>query len=358
MLKSRPPAGELSCVSRRVVLVFLSSVLALGLFPLTAPRAANEPLPLRALAVPYPLDTFARNALSGGPRRDGIPSIDEPRFIDARAADRLLDPEDVVFGVTLNGETKAYPQRILVWHEIVNDRFGGENVSVTYCPLTGTAIGFRRGATTFGVSGQLVNSNLIMYERATGSLWPQILATAVKGDLKGRSLAEIPVVWTRWSRWKSLHPATRVLSTDTGFARNYRRDPYGSYTPLGGYYATTRPPLFPTLGADPRLAPKEVVIGARTAGGAVAFKKAALRQRKLVAGEIAGVPHLAVYDPRLDTAYVYRNPNGRPFTYDNGMVNDATGRWAPDQLPLERVNAFDAMWFAWYAFFPTTTVQE
>lgn len=357
MLKSIPQATELKRMLQRMLL----GVLALGLSPLpAAPRTGDQPLPLRMLSVPlaYSLDTFAQNAISGGPRRDGIPSIDEPRFIRAQEADRVLDPEDVIFGVTLDGETKVYPQRILVWHEIVNDRFGGENVSITYCPLTGTAIGFRRGATTFGVSGQLVNSNLIMYDRATESHWPQILATAVTGRLKGRSLEEVPVVWTTWSRWKSVHPDTLVLSTDTGFARNYRRDPYGSYTPVGGYYATSRPPLFPTLAADPRLAPKEVVIGARSAAGAVAFKKAALRERKLMVGEIAGVPHLAVYEPRLDTAYVYKNPDRRTFTYDNGVVKDAAGQWAPDNVPLERVNAFDAMWFAWLAFFPATTVQE
>ncbi len=129
-------------------------------------------------------------------------------------------------------------------------------LSTTYCPLTGTALGFERGDTTLGVSGQLVNSNLFLYDRATESLWPQILSTAVSGPLKGHSLKGVPVVWTTWSQWKSLHPDTTVLSTDTGHKRDYFGDPYGGYHPKRGYYRTDVPPRFPVLHADSRLQPK------------------------------------------------------------------------------------------------------
>jgi hypothetical protein len=229
---------------------------------------------VQQLAVPlaHSLDEFARSAMSGGPGKDGIPAIDEPRFVPAVEADRFLDADDVVFGVVTRDTVKAYPQKILVWHEIVNDRIEGENVSVTYCPLTGTAIGFKAGDTTFGVSGDLVNSNLIMYDRATDSRWPQMLATAVEGRHKGRSLREFRVIWSTWGRWKRAYPTIQVLSVDTGYARQYGRDPYGSYNPVSGYYAQGNPPLFPLLNRDSRLDPKEVVIGARAPAGAIAFR--------------------------------------------------------------------------------------
>lgn len=235
---------------------------------------------------------------------------------------------------------------------------GGETVAITYCPLTGSTIGVKRGDTTFGVSGQLVNNNLIMYDRATESLWPQILATAIAGPLKGRSLQEIPVVWTTWEQWREAHPDTRVLSIDTGFARNYFSDPYGTYNPVGGYYRRAAPPLFPVLHSSDHFSPKEVVIGARSAEGAVAFKKDTVRGRKVMEGELNGVPVVAVYDPTLDTAYIYRNPERLRFTYSENRVQGRAGSWLPDELPLERLNAFDAMWFAWYAFFPGTQVYD
>ncbi|WP_303908217.1 DUF3179 domain-containing (seleno)protein [Thiohalomonas denitrificans] len=138
-------------------------------------------LPVQPLAAPLavPLESYESSVVAGGPGRDGIPSIDKPRFIPPEEADRYLSSDDIVFGVTLNGQAKAYPRGILVWHEVVNDRIGDRTISITYCPLTGTALGFERGDTTLGVSGQLVNSNLILYDRATESLWPQILSTAI-----------------------------------------------------------------------------------------------------------------------------------------------------------------------------------
>ena len=142
---------------------------------------------MRSLSVPlgFALENYAKQAVSGRSGKDGVPAIDEPRFLAAKKADQFLSPEDVVFGVVLPNEVKAYPQRVLVWHEVVNDRLGGENVSVTYCPLTGSALGFMRGGTTFGVSGNLVNNNLILYDRARHSRWPQTLGTAIDGAFTG-----------------------------------------------------------------------------------------------------------------------------------------------------------------------------
>ncbi|MDX1747542.1 MAG: DUF3179 domain-containing protein, partial [Halobacteriales archaeon] len=199
--------------------------------------AQGPPIADRSLPVMYELERLQRNVQSGGPPKDGIPSIDDPVFFDADGGDEILDPGDIVFGYAGEEDVKAYPQSVLVWHEIVNDVLDGTPSSVTYCPLTGTVLGFRRGPTTFGVSGQLLNNNLIMYDRATDSRWPQVLGTAIAGRHQGQSLVETRLVWTTWEQWKSLHPETAVLSEQTGYARNYNRDPYGQYNPTGGYYA-------------------------------------------------------------------------------------------------------------------------
>lgn len=314
--------------------------------------------------LPLPMDPpdLQEEAVSGGPPKDGIPSIDDPEFVSADAALSWLDPGDPVFGVATGGEAKAYPQSILVLHEICNDVVDGTPVSVTYCPLTGTAMGFERGDTTFGVSGRLVNNNLIMYDRATETWWPQVLATSIPGPWNEspeiRSLSEFGVVWTTWKRWRTEHPETQVLSRDTGFAKNYDRDPYGSYNPRDGYYDPDAAPMFPPLSEDDRLPPKRVVVGARTADGAVAFLKAELRDAKLLAGEIGGTPVVATYDPALDTGYVYENPDDERFEYSDGHAVDERGkRHAPGSLPLESVLAFDAMWFAWSGFYPETTLH-
>ncbi|MFC7137337.1 DUF3179 domain-containing (seleno)protein [Halobaculum litoreum] len=121
--------------------------------------------------------------VSGGPGKDGIPSVDDPQF--AAADEVSLAADDVVFGYAGADDVTAYPQSVLVWHEVVNDTLDGTPVAVTYCPLTGTAMGFERGETTFGVSGRLVNNNLVLYDRATDSRWPQVLATAVSGPHEG-----------------------------------------------------------------------------------------------------------------------------------------------------------------------------
>jgi hypothetical protein len=321
------------------------------------------PLAGSQLPVEYDFAELRDEVRDGGPPKDGIPSIDEPSFWDADEAAAELDDRDVVFGLVRNDEVRAYPQKILAQHEIINDVVGGEAVSVTYCPLTGTAMGFRRGETEFGVSGDLVNNNLIMYDRETDSRWPQVLGTAISGEFEGDSLQEFRLIWTRWAAWREVHPDTEVLSTDTGYARNYNNDPYGSYVPdRSGYYIRDST-LFPPLGNDDTFPNKHVVMGARTDEGRIAFEKDALRDGGLLSGPVGGTPHLAVYDPALDTAYVYRNPDGASFSYEAGngdarvVAEDGTEH-DPADLPLDRVYAFDAMWFAWSGFYPSTEVVQ
>jgi hypothetical protein len=345
-----------------------------GATPTASARPTDDPgtetdssveaaVPTAAEQLPLPMtpDALRENARSGGPPKDGIPSIDDPAFVAADAVD-FLAPGDPVFGVSHDGVAKAYPQKILVHHEIVNDTLGDAPVSVTYCPLTGTVQGFERGETTFGVSGRLINNNLVMYDRATETWWPQILATSIPGPWNAtpptRSLREFRLIWTTWQQWRTQHPETVVLSTDTGHARNYERDPYGGYNPPSGYYQSDRL-LFSVTNDDDRFQRKTVVMGARTPDGAVAFHKGGLREKHLVRGELGTVPVLAVYDPRYDTGYVYLNPDERAYTADAGTVVASDGTpHDPDALPLTRVHTFDAMWFAWAAYYPETSVYE
>lgn len=286
------------------------------------------------------LSLLQKNVASGGPPKDGIPAIEKPQYTSAAEADQWLSPEDVVFGVNHAGLLAAYPQRILVWHEIANETLGSEKISITYCPLTGTAIGYKgtvtpQASSSFGVSGKLVNSNLIMYDRSTDSQWPQILGRAIQGPARGTRLDEFPVVWTTWEKWKNKHPQTRVLSQRTGFARNYGKggDPYGSY--LGkdkGYYSSERL-LFQPIFEDKQLPPKTVVVGIRdAAGNAAAILKERLRKEKRMEVRLGDRTIVVTYDAALD--------------FHSAAVKD-TAEW---------INAFDAMWFAWKGFYPNTQV--
>lgn len=169
--------------------------------------------------------------LSGGPPKDGIPSIDRPRF-DSRESTPFSDDE-LILGVVINGEAKAYPYGILNWHEIVNDTVGGLPVTVTYCPLCDTGITFERvvngRTTTFGVSGKLYQSCLVMYDRLTDSLWSQPWGTGVLGEETNSVLRRIHTYKTTLGTWLKGYPDSKILSPETGYSRRYFRYPYGSY---------------------------------------------------------------------------------------------------------------------------------
>lgn len=332
-----------------------AALLAAVLSPpaLAAPPSVEPP----AVPVAASLADYRAAIRSGGPGKDGIPSIDQPRFQSAAQADATLDDGDIVIGLYRHGEARAYPQRILVWHEIVNDELAGEAVSITYCPLTGTALGFRRGDTELGVSGRLLNSNLVMYDRATDSAWPQMLGVAIAGPLAGRGLEELRLHWTTWGRWKARYPATRVLSDQTGYVRNYRRDPYGRYNPRGGYYRPDSRRLFPVMHRDDRFPPKTIVFGLRTPSGALAITREALREAGMIATRLGDAAYLVIHDPALDTGWAFRNPAGVMIDADQLTFGQA-GVEGPGIDALEPINGFEAMWFAWAAFYPDTRVID
>lgn len=327
-------------------------------------------------AGPDRLSEFADNIVSGGPPRDGIPPIENPRYVSVDEASEFLADGDVVFVLEYGGETRIYPQMILVWHEIVNDVIGGELISVTYCPLTGSVIAFRGVVgglvTTFGTSGKLLNSNLVMYDRATESLWPQILGVAVTGPLRGYELDAIPLLWTRWGRAKTAYPDAKVLSLDTGYSRPYGRDPYGSYLQEGTYYDSGGP-IFPVMSVDDRLEPKEVVVGIRVGGEAIAVTKRLVEKEKVVNTVVGGERVVLIYDDDLGGVRAfYSRAGGRDltFVYEGGNITDLeTGStWSPlgysrsGELKgsrLERVSfSMEVMWFAWSAFYPETKLLD
>jgi hypothetical protein len=337
---------------RKTAVVALGLVAAIvGLTQLTSASdgAAEPTLPFAETGYVLGDDIadYASFMMSGGPPPDGIPSIDNPRFVAAGAA--RLDPGDMVIGYAHGGEARAYPQRILVLHEIVNDRVGGLNVAITYCPLTATAQGFKRGETTLGVSGQLLNSNLVMFDRETRSFFSQIAATGLTGQHRGRTLDEVNLIWTTWERWRAAYPDTEVLSDRTGHLRNYNRDPYGSYNPLGGYYAQDRT-MFPLMHSSPLHHQKEMVVGGRTAERSAYFVMSDLARDRI----LATASFLAVYDADLDTGYIYvrdgENLDIEPLT--DGRYQVRGEAYAPDALPLEQVVSVEAFFFAWNAFYP------
>jgi len=195
--------------------------------------------------------------LDGGPGRDGIPSLDSPVFAPAREINYVHDDRKVL-GVSLGGVEKAYPLQVLDWHEIVNDRVGSRQVTISHCPLTGTGIGFNRivknRPVEFGVSGLIYRNNLIPYDRFTNSNWSQMQMRAVSGEMAGTLLEPITIIETTWKTWKQMFPDSQVLTTETGFVRLYDKFLYGR-----NYSTSHSQFLFPVEKFDDRLPNKEPV---------------------------------------------------------------------------------------------------
>jgi hypothetical protein len=218
--------------------------------------------------------------------KDCIPSINNPNFESAAAASWLQD-EDRVFGINYKGVARAYPQRILNWHEIVNDEISGEAIAVTFCPLCGSALAFKRQVsgviTEFGVSGKLHNSDLVMYDRYEGSLWQQITGEAIVGPAAQRDeiLEKVPIITTSWGEWRKEHPDTQVLSRDTGFVRDYDRYPYGTYEQDDELY-------FGVKNLNKQLPIKTVVYGVEINGVSKAYPEDVFAQTPVISDKVGG----------------------------------------------------------------------
>ena len=272
----------------------------------------------------------AEEILQGGPPKDGIPAIDRPTFVGARDATNLR-PDDMVLAIVRNGIAKAYPIRILNWHEVVNDRFGADDIVITFCPLCGSGVAFEsragRRALRFGVSGLLYNSDVLLYDRETQSLWSQIRAQAVAGPLKGGRLTAVPVLHTTWADWRARHRDSLVLSQKTGYSRDYDGDPYAGYEKSAEL-------MFPVRFRAEGYHPKERVLGIVLEGKAKAYPFVELAKG---AGEIADT----VAGRAVRIHYSREHQSAEAF--------DAKGQ------PLVATTLF---WFAWAAFHPDTGIYR
>src|ERR671919_1834556 len=234
---------------------------------------------LRDPAFPDPL-LDPNLVLSGGPPPDGIPAIDAPTFLRAQEVDFLADTE-AVLALTVGDEIRAYPFQIMTWHEIVNDTVGGMPVAVTYCPLCNSGVAFDRRVDgkvlDFGTSGMLHASNLIMYDRQTESLWPQLSGQAAIGVMTGATMDVLPMSPVGWGDFRTAHPDAWVLSRDTGHRRDYGRNPY-----VGLDSDPDRPPPFGAPSDDDRLPPMERVIALQGSSETVTVVRSAVEEARVV----------------------------------------------------------------------------
>jgi len=259
------------------------------------------------------------------PARDCIPSIDQPVFLSTAEVDYLRD-DDLVMTLTHNGITRAYPTRILDHHEIVNDMFGTDPVAVTYCPLCGSGLAFdrRQGGQVldFGVSSLLHNSDLVMYDRQTGSLWQQITGEAFAGESRGSQLKTVPLSMITWQNWRQRYPDGQVLTVEGIRTDRYMRDAYGDYAESERLY-------MPVSATDARLHPKRVIYGMEIGDRAIAIDGEWLVKQGRWSNEYEGKELILTMDK-------------------NGEVAAS--------LSDQAVTVHRMFWFAWYSFHPTTAL--
>ncbi len=268
--------------------------------------------------------------VGGGPPKDGIPSIDNPKFTTVEEADEWIQDNELVLAMIYNNTKRVYPLQIMVWHEIVNDNIGEDPILITYCPLCGSGIAYERlidgEEVEFGTSGKLYNSNLVMYDRKTNSYWTQIDGLAVVGELTGTQLTAISIDTVVWRDWKENHPDSEILTQNTGFSRPYGNDPYGNYYENSFLF-------FPVENEDKSVHPKTVIFGIEVGGVYKAYKEDDLIDEKVIEDTVNNI-NLKI---ERDDAGIVK------------ITNTETG----DEIVKER-----DFWFAWYAFHPTTEIYE
>jgi hypothetical protein len=316
-MKRNPAAGKrlviLSAASIGLMAVLLSSI-----------ATSDNGFDLSNSTIPV------NQIMQGGPPKDGIPAISNPKFVNVDQANHV-NSNDRIVGIHVEGVAKAYPISILNWHEIVNDEINGRHFAITYCPLCGTAVAFdaRIGdkVTEFGVSGLLYNSDVLLYDRNTESLWSQISSHAIAGEMVGTKLKRLPISHTSWKDWEDKYPDTLVLTEETGHSRNYARDPYAGYD-------KSRSLFFPVNNRAPQTYhPKELVVGIE------------------VDGEFKAYPFIEL-EKNAKSSFL-DELNGKKFTIkwdsENRAVTILDGRG-------EEVAGIQGFWFAWFAFHPDTEV--
>lgn len=316
-----------------------------------------EPFLRPEFIAPGAMDIRFEEVAWGGVKRDGIPSLDFPDLIAAADADYLND-DDLVFGVEINGDVRAYPLRIMGWHEMFNEVIGGVPVALAYCTLCGAGILFETKVDQFeeplviGTSGFLYRSNKLMYDRTTLSLWNQFTGEPVSGELRGSGVAlkQRPVAIERWGDWRARNPGTRALSLDTG----HRRD-YGSGVVYNDYFSS--PDLmFPAAVDQSKLRQKDYVFGVRDFGASKAWPLAAFREKKVINDAIGAksIVLVGAATGRTVRAYERKDVAFAPGPDAATLIGDGQSwRATEDALigddgrRLGRIAGHIAYWFAW-----------
>jgi len=309
----------------------------------------------------------------GGPGPDGIPAIDNPVFLSAD--DAVLDRNELVVGLMFANEARAYPHNILNWHEIVNDVFtvADKTVSLSYCPLTGSSLLWQALPNSvnksFGTSGLLYNTNLVLYDRETKSLWSQMLQQSINGRQISVKPEKLTAIETTWQTWKTMYPDTQVLSEDTGFSRNYQRFPYGSYRTDNAVY-------FPVDNQDSRLHRKSRVLGYKTDTVNKVYQVSRFSETIEVINEtLDEIPLVVIGSSSQNFAVAFKRQlldgtditltaveDSLPIVMEDELGNQwdvfgnaVSGPNTGEQLGV--TNSFIAYWFAWVAFFPNSDIH-
>jgi hypothetical protein len=357
----------------------------------TAPQSEGRQNPGSARELPGWNTNTAKRTVeldelqSGGPGKDGIPAIDKPKFVGPDKAEQWLKAKEPVISLVVDGQAKAYPLQILIWHEIVNDRIGDIPVIVTFCPLCYSAIVFERTVDgkeySFGASGMLRHSNLVMYDRQTESLWQQLTGETIVGDMVGSTLKSIAAQIISFEQFRAAYKDGLVLSRETGFRRNYGSNPYVGYDDI-----SKRPFLFRGK-TDGRLPPMEKVVAVTIDGQSKAYPYAVTRQRRVVNDKVGGrqvvvfhtdgaasaldrpkiagsreVGSTGVFDRKLDEYLLsFRYDEGRFYDDQTDSVWDITGRAIEGPLNGRQLTPLahgDYFAFAWLVFRSETKIYR
>lgn len=365
-----------------------------------SPALANNPDNAPSLVPGYSMGAVRSlfdDVEKTGLGHNSISAIDDPEFLSVSDASLSMDDNEIVFIVTYpEGVTRIYPQRVLVWHEVVNDTLPDPNASamdiygqqsqqlqqsadtsgrrytLSYSPLSGAVVAFRSVAgsfpSSFSTTGELINANHILFDRISYTNWSQLLGIAFDGPLTGRRLERIPVVWAKWKGVKTRYMGkAEVLSRSTGMRRPYGRDPYGSYLDPESYYHNTT--MINSLAFyDKRLHPKTQILGLEYESMFGALQKNSVKQQKVINFTMGITPMVALYDEELDAVRVFdRRPAGKrhaePLTFSlfegNFIDKDSNSIWTAEglstygkyrEVQLEPIYSIDCMWMTWAAF--------
>ena len=271
----------------------------------------------------------------GGPDKDEIPPIDDPKYIEISEANEWLSDTEPGIAFSRGNTHRFYPYQIMVWHEIVNDIVEGERVLISYCPLCLTGVVFdpvvQGEKVEFGTSGLLWQSNLVMYDRKTNSLWSQVLGESIFGEMTGTVLKTLPSDQALYGKWKEQYPEGEVLSRETGAVRFYGSNPYGSYYDVQSFS------LRMVTNVDSRIANDSFIFGVVVNGEAKAYEIESVKAKGEVIDTFEGTQFILRHDKELDVVKIFKK------------LNDGTE---------ERVNPFSAFWFSWVAAHPNTELYQ